>query len=65
MLENPLENHSADGSGTYRRPVGVVEGESVLLRMKQAFTIFVYPLMVAVILALWREDAPHFIYVAF
>jgi len=37
----------------------------MLLRLKQAFTIFVYALMLAAILALWREDAPQFIYVAF
>jgi hypothetical protein len=33
--------------------------------MKRAFTIVVYSLMVAAILALWRDDAPQFIYVAF
>jgi hypothetical protein len=42
------------------------EGENgVLLRMRQFFTVFVYALMVTAILALWRGDAPQFIYVAF
>jgi hypothetical protein len=37
----------------------------VLLRVRQFFTVFVYALMVTAILALWRGDAPQFIYVAF
>ena len=45
-----------------------MEGGPVLARTnrtKQVLTIVVYGLMIAAILALWRDDAPQFIYVAF
>lgn len=33
--------------------------------MKLAFTVVVYALMLGAVLALWNNDAPQFIYVAF
>ena len=44
----------------------VPEGDSgVLVRGKQAVTIALYGAMLVAILALWNNEAPRFIYVAF